>query len=66
MVDSPNPAGTVNAAAMNEDTATRAINSSDKKTPPPPLARWISCFAKYTKYIRWAIGSPLQTRDQGR
>ena len=34
MVESPNPAGTVNAAAMNEDTAIKAINSSDKKPLP--------------------------------
>ena len=63
MVESPNPAGTVNAAAMNEETAIRVINSSDKKNPS-----FLSCQVLSTsaKHIRWAIGSPLQTRDQGR
>ena len=37
MVESPNPAGTVNAAAMNEATAIRVINSSDKTTLFPFL-----------------------------
>ena len=39
MVESPNPAGTVNAAAMNEETAI-VINSSDKKTPLSFLDRY--------------------------
>ena len=40
MVESPNPAGTVNAAAINEETAIRVINSSDKKTPLSFHARY--------------------------
>ena len=49
MVESPNPAGTVNAAAMNEDTAIRAINSSDKKNPSFPSCQMLPTSSKYIR-----------------